>query len=202
MSEWSHSHSDQSKARISSAMRRVWQESFKHKRLQEKLYWLWARYVAEAAKRGGEDQRELDWDAFQKINAELNFEYLQEREEKLKAREAAKLEAEIVARERAEGLARRRRINEEKAKTKALARQNLLERKNKKILATDLKLIKTLAKIRCCKKTMVIPVSSQRYSEPSVEKLDLELIKAQKIQRSVSLAEQLQTLKSKKEEKC
>ncbi|XP_020672416.1 uncharacterized protein LOC110092273 isoform X2 [Dendrobium catenatum] len=146
MSERPHSHSDQSKARISFSLRRFWHESLKHKRLQEKLYFSWARYIAEAAKRGGDDQRELGWDSFQKIKADINFQYLQEREEKALARETAKLIAEKVARDRAANNAQKRKKKEEQAKTKSLLRQNLLNRKKKNDLARDLKLIERLAK--------------------------------------------------------
>ncbi|XP_020672415.1 uncharacterized protein LOC110092273 isoform X1 [Dendrobium catenatum] len=206
MSERPHSHSDQSKARISFSLRRFWHESLKHKRLQEKLYFSWARYIAEAAKRGGDDQRELGWDSFQKIKADINFQYLQEREEKALARETAKLIAEKVARDRAANNAQKRKKKEEQAKTKSLLRQNLLNRKKKNDLARDLKLIERLAKIQYSKRRLNIPVSRRRASsvgsQPSVENLDLEFIKEEKLQRSNSLADQLQTLKGKKFEVC
>lgn len=199
MSEWPHSHSDQSKARISLALKKIWHESLKLKRLQEKLYCSWTRYIAEAAKRGGEDQRELGWDSFHQINAELNIQYLQKRDEKAKARETAKLRAEKVAKDRAEKFAQRRKKKEEQAQAKILSLPNSFNRKKKGTLVRDLKLIKRLTKYR---KKMVIPVSSSKASsvEPqaSMEKLDLAFIKAKKIQ-SFSLVDQLQTLKSKKE---
>ncbi|KAK8958776.1 hypothetical protein KSP40_PGU021429 [Platanthera guangdongensis] len=89
------------------------------------------RICRRCCKKRRQGPKRIGLDAFPKINTELNFEYLLEREEKLKARETAKLEAEIVARERAEILARRRGINEED-RTKALAHQNLLEKKIRK----------------------------------------------------------------------
>ncbi|KAL0924288.1 hypothetical protein M5K25_005104 [Dendrobium thyrsiflorum] len=206
MSERPHSHSDQSKARISFSLRRFWHESLKHKRLQEKLYFSWARYIAEAAKQGGDDQTELGWDSFQKIKSDINFQYLQEREEKALARETAKLIAEKVARDRAANNAQKRKRKEEQAKAKSLLRQNLLNRKKKNDLVRDLKLIERLAKIQYSKRQLKIPVSRRRVSsigsQPSVENLDLEFIKEEKMQRSVSLADQLQTLKEKKFEVC
>lgn len=129
-------------------MKRFWRESLKPKRLQDKLYFSWARYIAEAAKQGGDDQRELYWDSFQKIKADINFQYLQEREEKAISRQTAKLIAKKVARERTEKLAQKKKRKEEEANTKSLLRQNLLNIKKKNDLARDLKLIERLAKVK------------------------------------------------------
>lgn len=129
-------------------MKRFWHESLNHKRLQDKLYLSWARYIAEAAKQGGDDQRELHWDSFQKIKADINFQYLQERKEKAIARQTAKLIAKKVARERAEKHVQKKKRKEEEAKTKSLLRQNLSNRKKKNDLARDLKLIEKLAKVK------------------------------------------------------
>lgn len=129
-------------------MKRFWRESLKHKRLQDKLYFSWARYIAEAAKQGGDEQRELYWDSFQKIKADINFQYLQEREEKAIAWQTAKLIAKKVARERAAQHAQKKKRKEEEAKTKSLLRQNLLNRKKKNDLARDFKLIERLAKVK------------------------------------------------------
>ncbi|XP_020598294.1 uncharacterized protein LOC110037899 isoform X2 [Phalaenopsis equestris] len=207
MADRPHSHSDQSKARISSSLKRFWYESLKHKRLQDKLYFSWARYIAEAAKQGSNDERELDWDSYQKIKADINFRYIQEREEKAKETQTAKLFAEKVSMYRAAKHAQKRRRKEELAKTQSSLRQNLLNKNKKKNdYARDLKLVERLTKIQYGKRILKISGSSQRESlfgaQPSVEKLDLKLIKEEKIQRSVSLADQLQTLKDKKVEFC
>ncbi|KAG0465572.1 hypothetical protein HPP92_019736 [Vanilla planifolia] len=90
MSERSHSHSEQSKSSISLALKRFWLERLKHKQSMEKVYLSWVGHIAVAAKKGGDDQIDLDWDSFQEIKADLNCKYLQEREEKAKTRQAKK----------------------------------------------------------------------------------------------------------------
>ncbi|PKA53350.1 hypothetical protein AXF42_Ash010080 [Apostasia shenzhenica] len=203
MSEARHCHSDQSRAKISLALRRIWHERLKQKRLEEKLHFSWAGYIAEAARLGGDDQRDLHWDSFQNIKADIAFTYLQQRAEKAKAQEAAKVTAEKAARTRAEKRAQEKDMKEERAKAKALARETLLERKKKNALARDLKVIERLTMIKHRMKLVKVPISNQREGatepQPVVEKLNLELIKIEQMHRRVSLADQIQTIKNKKD---
>ncbi|XP_028755512.1 uncharacterized protein LOC114714894 [Neltuma alba] len=71
MSEHPRTHSDQSKAKISSSLRRVWQKRLKSKRLKEQFYLSWAESIANGAREGGIDQEELDWNSYDKIKQQL-----------------------------------------------------------------------------------------------------------------------------------
>lgn len=66
--------SDESKARISYSLTRVWGKKLKWKRSRENFLSSWADSIAEAAKRGGSGQRELQWDSYGKIKEEIAIE--------------------------------------------------------------------------------------------------------------------------------
>ncbi|XP_027355544.1 uncharacterized protein LOC113865286 [Abrus precatorius] len=84
MAEHPHSHSDQIKAKISHSIRRVWHERLKSKRLREQFFLSWEQSIANAAKKGGSGQEELDWDSYNKINQQLELDQLLQAEEKEK----------------------------------------------------------------------------------------------------------------------
>ncbi|KAK1276320.1 hypothetical protein QJS04_geneDACA011017 [Acorus gramineus] len=213
MSECPHVHTDQSKARIGFALRRVWSERLRKKRLQEKLYLIWADSVAEAAKHGGYDQQELSWDSYQKMKEEIMREYDQLKAEKEKAKEFARLRAEKEAKARAENREKRVREREVK-KRKARAVRELKKKtrtlkKDQQEMATpkEMTLKRRLAEVNLKfhrekhKKGLVnIKNDAVVGPQPSMEKLNLEFVKMERMRRSVSLADQIRDIKIRKAE--
>lgn len=121
--------SDETKARIGSALKHVWAKRLRWKRLGEEFLLSWSESIAKAAKDGGSDQQELDWDSYDKMKQELDVQQLQWAAEKAKAKEMAKIMAEQAALARAEKaaqkkaekmarLAEKRKEWEEKAKAR------------------------------------------------------------------------------------
>ncbi|KAK7342732.1 hypothetical protein VNO80_25688 [Phaseolus coccineus] len=94
MAEHPHPHSDQTKAKISDSLRRVWHERLKSKRLREDFLLSWTQSIANAAKKGGIGQEELDWDSYHKIRQQLELHQLmlarEKQREKLMAVTGAK----------------------------------------------------------------------------------------------------------------
>ncbi|XXG85071.1 hypothetical protein AAC387_Pa11g0233 [Persea americana] len=206
MSEYPRVHSDQSKARISFALRRVWGKRLKWKRCQEKCYLQWALSIAEEARKGGCDQHELEWDSYEKIKAEIVREQLQWAEEKAKAKEMIKVKAERAAKVKAEKarLARERKEKKQKAKARAESMQEVRrkseEERETKAIFKRLKLKVRFTKIRDESVAHLIASQSDTVNgiEPAIEKWDLEFIKREKIRREVSLADQIQAVKKNK----
>ncbi|XP_038996736.1 uncharacterized protein LOC120121452 [Hibiscus syriacus] len=111
MSEHPRTHSEESKARIGSSVRHAWGKRLKWKRLGEIFFLSWMESIAEAARKGGSDQAELEWDSYDKIKQEIALEQLQWATEKAKGKEIAKVRAEKA---RAERMARRKEQKREK----------------------------------------------------------------------------------------
>lgn len=82
---------------MSSSLRRLWGRRLKWKRSREKLFLSWVESIAEAAKTGGSEQQELNWDSYENIREELYLQQLQQAAEKKKAREWAKMRAKEAA---------------------------------------------------------------------------------------------------------
>ncbi|KAF3442431.1 hypothetical protein FNV43_RR16347 [Rhamnella rubrinervis] len=202
------SHSGQVKAKISSALRRIWRKRLKVKRSREKLFLSWAESIAEVAKTGGSDQEMLDWNSYDMIKQDLIQQQLRLVTERAKENEMARIiRAEKLAQARAEKLeklAHKRKMDEEKARGK----ENKKERKKKAKASRksngdndELKLKQRLTKI-CQKISINVQVSNRGATVtshvPAWEKLDLELIKTERLQRDVSFAEQIRAAKTKK----
>ncbi|XP_062170270.1 uncharacterized protein LOC133875992 isoform X2 [Alnus glutinosa] len=95
MSEHPRPHSVHIKAKISSSVRRVWQERLKLKRLRERFVSSWAESIAKAAKKGGPDQQELEWGSYDKIKQQMALQQLRwVVDNKAKAKRMAKARAE------------------------------------------------------------------------------------------------------------
>lgn len=180
----------------------------KWKRSREKFYLSWAESIAKAAKKGGSDQEELDWDSYDKIKEEIALQQLQWAENKKKAKELAKMRAERAARARAEKmamLAEKRRERERQAEARGeIKRETTRKSKEDKeglAVAKGLKLKERLTKLHK-KKSINGQVASLREMVisqiPACEKLDLEFIKRERMQREVSLADQIRAAKSKR----
>ncbi|XP_021288301.1 uncharacterized protein LOC110419534 isoform X2 [Herrania umbratica] len=123
MSEHPHTHSEQSKARIGSSLRHVWAKRLKRKRLGERFFLSWLESIAEAARKGGTDQPELDWDSYDKIKQGIALEQLQWATEKAKGKEMAKVRAATAQAEKMARIAQKRKEQEEKVKARELKRK-------------------------------------------------------------------------------
>ncbi|OAY77402.1 hypothetical protein ACMD2_22002 [Ananas comosus] len=199
------SHSDESKAKISSALRSIWEERLKHRRLQETCYLMWQRSIAEAAKEGGHGQQQLDWDSFHKIKAGSVSQQLQWKADKGSAKQIAKLRAEIVARVRAEKAARLAdQMDDKEDNTNAKVVEALPQKKSEGerknvALRKILKLKERLSKFHHRKKQLEKLISSKKKMAISpkrvIEERDVEIIKSEKPQARVSLADQIQAAK-------
>ncbi|KAM2049304.1 hypothetical protein EV2_008038 [Malus domestica] len=197
MSEHPRPHSAESKAKMRSSLRRVWGQRLKWKQLREKIFLSWVESIAEEAKKGGSGQKELHWDSYEKIKLELHLQQLQHDAEKKKAK--------------AKEMANKRAKKAEQAKAKTVARLDH-ERKEDGVINEDdeeltvpqgLKRNKRLTKLD--RKTLIDgQVAAQRDITmshiSSLEKLDLELVKREKIRKGVSFADQIRAAKNKKME--
>ncbi|OVA13274.1 hypothetical protein BVC80_289g12 [Macleaya cordata] len=210
MSERPRAHSEENKVKISLAQKRVWRKRLRLIRLKEEFYMKWAESIAEAARRGGCDQQELDWDSHEKIKAEMVLQKLQRAADKAREKEIAKLRKARAAKEKEEKMARiaqRRKEREEKAKArgeiKRKTRRKSIEEKQQLAISKGLKLKEKLTKIRR-KKTVDGKINSQLVTatgnQPAIEKLDLEVIEREKLRKEVSLADQIRAVKKIREE--
>ncbi|XP_008791397.2 uncharacterized protein LOC103708311 [Phoenix dactylifera] len=208
MSEYPHSHSDQSKARISSGLKKSWEKRLKHRRSQEYFCIIWSGSIAEAAREGGCGQQELNWDSYEKIKADIESQQIQQKAEKARTREIAKRRAGRVSQIRVEnvaGLAKQSNGNEQKAEAKKVVASSWKrseDEKKKMALSKGFKLKARLIKFHHRKKKLssFVSIRSEKMVEPEplVEKWDLEFIKAERLRRKISLADQIQSLKSRK----
>lgn len=69
-------------------MKQIWAERLRSKRLKEKFTSLWSESIAEAARRGGSGEVELDWDSYEKAKLEILSE------EKARTKEQNRVRAE------------------------------------------------------------------------------------------------------------
>ncbi|KAG6502836.1 uncharacterized protein LOC121984124 [Zingiber officinale] len=207
MSQFHHRHSDQSKSRISSSLKKIWEERRKIKRLQAQCYTLWARTIAEAAKIGTDDQEELEWDDFEKMKADFMTQQVKLKEEKERAKVRVKLRAEMVARERAEKIAK---LAEQRKLRKQMMEDKQLElfsreksNREKKIpLSKSLKLRARLTKFRERKKQLSnswkFEADMIEEPRPEFKKWDMEVIKNESL-KQISLADQIEAVKNRTE---
>lgn len=105
----------------------------------------WAECIANAAKIGGIEQEELDWDSYDKIKREMALEQLQQAAEKAKAKEMACIRAERalqakVEKEREENAKHRAELNKKKEKIEG--------RKEQLVVSHKLKLREKLIKVK------------------------------------------------------
>ncbi|XP_017980565.1 PREDICTED: uncharacterized protein LOC18594150 isoform X1 [Theobroma cacao] len=202
MSEHPRTHSKQSKARIGSSLRHVWGKRLKWKWLGERFFLSWLESIAEAARKGGTDQPELDWDSYDRIKQEIALEQLQWATEKAKGKEMAKVRAATAQAEKMARIAQKRKEQEEKLKARELKRKARGKSKKDGEVADNqgLKLKQRLTMIRK-KKSIHSQVSIQGDTAhiPALEILNIELIKKEKMQNEVSLAEQIKAAKSRRE---
>ena len=94
--------SDQSKAKIGLALKKIWSKRLGRKILKERCYWAWAGAIAEAAQKGGLGQRELEWDSYEKMNSEILSHHLQWKAERERQKEIERRRAERALKSKSE----------------------------------------------------------------------------------------------------
>ncbi|XP_065852687.1 uncharacterized protein [Euphorbia lathyris] len=205
MTEHPRTHSDEIKKKIGSSLRRLWDKRLKWEKLREKFFLSWTKSIAESARKGGIKQKKLNWDSYDKMKEKIIQQQLQCTIDKAKAKKLAKMRAEKAAQAKVEKmakLAQRRKEREEKAKAREDAkRKGYIKSKNNTVRQLTLK--QKLTKIRK-KKSINGPAVSQGDTllsqSPAWKKLDLEIMKGEKDQIIVSLADQIQAAKNKRTE--
>lgn len=175
----------------------------KQKRLGERFILSWLESIAEAARKGESNQPELEWNSYDKIKQEIALKQLQWASEKAKRKEMAKVRAATAKAEKMARIAQKRKEQEEKEKARELRRktQGKSKKDGKVADVQGLKLKQRLTMIRK-KKSISSQVSIQGDTSHilALEKLNIELIKKEKMQSEVSLAEQIKAAKSRRAE--
>lgn len=200
MSEAPRVLSDQTKIKIRASLTKLWGRRLKFKRSREKLLQSWGDCIALAAKLGGPDQQELEWDSYEKFKQEVAVQ----KAEKKKMKELARKRKERAAQVKAEKMARfaqQRREREENAKVRGepIKKRNKRSKEEKEKLAEsqEEKLKERLMKIHR-KKSRISRVGDQHGR--SWEKFDLELAKGKHLQKEMSLADQIRFAKKRRAE--
>ncbi|KAL0282619.1 UNVERIFIED_CONTAM: hypothetical protein Sangu_2481500 [Sesamum angustifolium] len=102
MSEAPRTLSNQTKVKIRASLTKLWGKRLKWRRSREKFLQSWAESIAIAAKIGGNDEQELDWDSYDKLKQEIALLQIHRAAEKAKAKEIARTRAERAAQAKAE----------------------------------------------------------------------------------------------------
>ncbi|XP_017254103.1 uncharacterized protein LOC108224065 isoform X2 [Daucus carota subsp. sativus] len=201
MAESPRTHSDQTKDRIRSSIRRLWDERFKERMAGEKLFLAWASRIAEAAKLGGSGEEELDWNSYEKIKREIALEQRQRAVDKVTAKEMGRIRSQRKAQAKAEKLIRlaEKRDVQEKANFKGDKKRKTHKKSKEEIeelaVAQELRLKERLIKMHRRKSTAG-QLTNQDHR--SWEKIDLESVKRDQIHKEVSLADQIRAVKNKR----
>lgn len=150
--------SNQTKARIRSSLRRLWGERLKERRAGEKLFLSWASSIAEAAKLGGIDEEELDWNSYEKMKSDIALEQRQWAADKLSAKEMVRIRSKRKAQakeEKAMRLAQKRKVQEKekiKGERKRATHKKSKEEIEELAVAQELRLKERLTKVKNTKK--------------------------------------------------
>ncbi|CAN7028889.1 hypothetical protein IGI04_029379 [Brassica rapa subsp. trilocularis] len=195
MSEHQQPHSDETKEKIRASMRQIWAERLRSKRLKEKFTSLWSESIAEAARRGGSGEVELDWDSYEKAKLEISSE------EKARTKEHNKVRAEEAKTEKkVRRVVERQKERQERDQRGGKTRKPQ-QNKESTTTASRSKLKKRLTEIHK-KKTSLGKVAIGKDKVVSVaaklEKLDLELIRKERRRGDISLADQIQAAKNQR----
>ncbi|KAF3520257.1 hypothetical protein DY000_02059527 [Brassica cretica] len=198
MSEHQQPHSDETKEKIRASVKQVWAERSRSKRLKEKFISLWSENIAEAARKGGSGDVELDWDSYKKSKQEISSEQLQLSEEKARTREQTKMRTEEAKTEKLRRVVERKKERLERDQREVKTRKPKQNKENA-IVTSRSKLKNRLTKIHK-KKTSLGKIAIVKDRVVSVaaklEKLDLELIRKERTRGEISLADQIQAAKS------
>ncbi|KAI8008462.1 hypothetical protein LOK49_LG07G03090 [Camellia lanceoleosa] len=202
MSECPRTLSEQTKAKIRSSLKQLWGERLKWKKSKAKFLSSWAESIAEAAKKGGSDEQELQWDSYDKIKEEIAFQQRQWAAHQAKAKEMEKIRAAQAKIVKMGRLAQKRKEQEQQAKARAEMKRETHrkseEEKEELAIAQGLKLKERLTKIHKRKSLTNGQITCE--DQRAWEKLDLEFIKREHTRREVSLADQIQAARNKRVE--
>ncbi|XP_040987419.1 uncharacterized protein LOC121235201 isoform X3 [Juglans microcarpa x Juglans regia] len=162
----------------------------------EKIILLWAESIAKAAKKGGTNQQELDWDSYDKIKQEEVFRQLRWTAEKAKAKERKNIRARL-AQKRKELQEKARARGEIEVKTHRKSKED----KDDLAVVQESNLKQRLTKIhtKSINDQLADRGDTVALHFGALEKLNLEHIKREKTRREVSLADQIQAARKKKE---
>ncbi|WZY96804.1 hypothetical protein YC2023_069133 [Brassica napus] len=198
MTEHQQPHSDETKEKIRASVKQVWVERSRSKRLKEKFISVWSENIAEAARKGGSGEAELNWDSYEKSKRVMSSEQLQLSEEKARTREHTKMRREEAKTEKMRRVVERKKERQERDQREVKTRKPKQNKENATVTSRS-KLKKKLTKIHK-KKTSLAKVAIVKDSVVSVaaklENLDLELIKKERTRGEISLADQIQAAKS------
>ncbi|KAK1416709.1 hypothetical protein QVD17_25825 [Tagetes erecta] len=195
MSECPRTLSDQTKEKIRITITRKWRERNKWKRASESFISKWAEGIANAAKKGGHGQQELDWDSYNKIEKEIALQRIQRSADVAKAKEMAQIQAEKRAKAKSEKV--KATLKKHVTKVKGLPKKKSKEEKEELAVAEELKLKERLTKIHR-KKSINSQLSNR--DQRAWEILDLDFLKRDARKEDVSLADQIRDVKNKKAE--
>ncbi|KAL3508747.1 hypothetical protein ACH5RR_028148 [Cinchona calisaya] len=185
MSECPRTLSNRTKARIRMSVRKLWGKRLKWKRSREKFFQLWAESIARAAKTGGSDQQELEWDSYEKMKREIALQQLEWAAQMAKEKEMERILAERSAEEMKKELAQKKKETRKKSK----------EEKEELAVNQEFKLKAKLMKIHKQKST-ISRVSSQQ--QRIWENLDMKFKRTK--QNQVTLADQIRLAKVRRAE--
>ncbi|GAU35753.1 hypothetical protein TSUD_370190, partial [Trifolium subterraneum] len=198
---------DQIKEKISYSQRRLWQERLKSKRVRERFFLLWEQNIANAAKKGGTGQEELDWDSYDRRKEQLVFHRILLAEEKEKEKLMAIAGAKKFIQSWTENIAKAAKIggsgeqeldwdSYEKIKEEMIL-LNHLQRTTEKVKAKEMAkikaekeaLIKEIKKIMLTQKTKFLRerktarqnIKTQRYKNAEEDKCAVEVTQEFKI---------------------
>ncbi|XP_031488680.1 uncharacterized protein LOC116256443 isoform X2 [Nymphaea colorata] len=190
-------HFEQSKARIGFALKRAWKRRLKRMSMQQQCCLEWQGIIAEAARIGGIEQQELEWDSYDKQQLEIRQAELQEKAEQEKAKEIARQKRAKDKAEKKVLLAQERKLKKaEKAKARAEQKRAQKEKERRGSLFS--RELVVMAKLPKVKKSSMATAGSEDVtsrSQPAAEKWDLEFVKKENMRRGVSLADQIRAAK-------
>ncbi|KAL4589022.1 hypothetical protein LXL04_001924 [Taraxacum kok-saghyz] len=197
MSECPRTLSEETKAKIRVTITQQWRERIKKKRARERFISMWSEGIAQAAKRGGPGENELEWDSYEKMEQEIVLQQLQRSADVAKAKEMAQIRAERRAKAKAEKV--KMTLQKQVAKVKGLVKKKKKTKEEKEELAVahDLKLKQRLTKIH--RKRLVNEKVGGR-GDRAWERLDIESLKREIRKDDVSLADQIREVNNKRAE--
>ncbi|KAK3137863.1 hypothetical protein QOZ80_5AG0361430 [Eleusine coracana subsp. coracana] len=91
-------HRQESKEKISTALRKIWESRVVSVKSRQKVLQIWSNSIAEAAKEGDHSQDKLDWDSYDGIKLEMISMFLWNKEKERIIKNLKKVVAKTVAR--------------------------------------------------------------------------------------------------------
>ncbi|CAL5405822.1 unnamed protein product [Camellia sinensis] len=152
----------------------------------------WAESIAEAAKKGGSDEQELQWDSYDKIKEEIAFQQRQWAADQAKAKEMETIRAAQAKIVKMGRLAQKRKEQEQQAKARGEMKRETHKIRGRKRRVSH---CSTIHKRKSLTNGQITCEDQRAW-----EKLDLEFIKREHTRREVSLADQIRAARNKRVE--